>query len=274
MIDWPTFLAGLVASLIAALVTFVLGVKSGKNQTDRQRLQEMYRSLLVHFQDLKERLDSYPRRWEQYEEHHVGWETHYLPPVKKMEHEGNSVYIKARLFNEALELERDVLKFGYDVERYYDSLFDAIASNESLFKAPIDTSNDGRGRKCRRLKANDGQNYTTGISSRLFYFLQPGIGKRIEDALGSGGYLTFHDDRNPYEHELTINPGSYDDLPTFAQQIESLSRESGLHDELNSQRTSLKTRIDALIKKLSRRAKEPVPFWETFAGAFVDVFRP
>ncbi len=262
------------ASLIAALVTFVLGVKSGKNQTDRQRLQEMYRSLLVHFQDLKERLDSYPRRWEQYEEHHVGWETHYLPPVKKMEHEGNSVYIKARLFNEALELERDVLKFGYDVERYYDSLFDAIASNESLFKAPIDTSNDGRGHKCRRLKANDGQNYTTGISSRLFYFLQPGIGKRIEDALGSGGYLTFHDDRNPYEHELTINPGSYDDLSAFAQQIESLSRESGLYDELSSQRTSLKTRIDALIKKLSRRAKEPVPFWETFAGAFVDVFRP
>lgn len=192
------------ASLIAALVTFVLGVKSGKNQTDRQRLQEMYRSLLVHFQDLKERLDSYPRRWEQYEEHHAGWETHYLPPVKKMEHEGNSVYIKARLFNEALELERDVLKFGYDVERYYDSLFDAIASNESLFKEPIDTRNDGRGRKCRRLKANDGQSFTTGISSRLFYFLQPGIGKRIEDALGSGGYLTFHDDRNPYEHELTI----------------------------------------------------------------------
>ena len=100
-----------------ALVTFVLGVKSGKNQADRQRLQEMYKSLLVHFQDLKERLDSYPRRWDQYEEHRVGWEIHYLPTVKKMEHDGSSVYIKQRLFSEALELERDVVEFGYDVER-------------------------------------------------------------------------------------------------------------------------------------------------------------
>lgn len=274
MIDWPTFLAGLIASLIVALVTFVLGVKSGKNQADRQRLQEMYKSLLVHFQDLKERLDSYPRRWDQNEEHHVGWEIHYLPTVKKMEHDGSSVYIKQKLFNEALELERDVLKFGYDVERYYDDIFDAIASDDSLFKAPIDTSTDGRGRSCRRIKADDGQSYTTGRSSRLFCFLQPGIGKHIEGALGSGGYLTFHDDRNPYEHELTINPGSYDDLSIFAQRIESLSRKSGLYDELNSQRTSLKSRIDALTKILTRRAKEPVPFWETFSGAFIDVFRP
>lgn len=274
MIDWPTFLTGLIASLIVALVTFILGVKSGKNQADRQRLQEMYKSLLVHFQDLKERLDSYPRRWDQYEEHRVGWEIHYLPTVKKMEHDGSSVYIKQKLFSEALELERDVLEFGYDVERYYDDIFDVIASDDDLFKALIDTSTDGRGRNCRRIKADDGQSYTNGRSSRLFYFLQPGIGKHIEEALGSGGYLTFHDDRNPYEHELTINPGSYDDLSIFAQRIESLSRKSGLYDELNSQRTSLKRRIDALTKKLTRRAREPVLFWETFSGAFIDVFRP
>ena len=53
-----------------------------------------------------------------------------------------SVY-KAKLFSEALELERDVLEFGYDVERYYDDIFDAIASDDDLFKAPIDTSTDG-----------------------------------------------------------------------------------------------------------------------------------
>lgn len=234
----------------------------------------MYKSLLVHFQDLKDRLDSYPKRWEQYEEHRVGWDIRYLPPVKKMEHDGNSVYIKQKLFDEALELERDALKFGDDVERYYDDLFDAIASDDNLFIVPVDTSTDGRGRTCRKIKADDGQNYTTGRSSRLFCFLKPGIGKYIEGALESGGYLTFHDDRNPYEHELTINPGSYDDLSIFAWRIESLSRESGLYDELNSQRASLKSRIDVLTKKLARRAKEPVPFWETFAGAFIDVFRP
>ncbi|MEW6925999.1 hypothetical protein V3M53_01550 [Trueperella pyogenes] len=274
MIDWPTFLAGLAASLIVALVTFVLGVKSGKSQVDRQRLQEIYKSLLAHFQDLRERLDSYPRRWEQYEEHHVGWEIRYLPPVKKMEHDGDSVYIKPKLFNEALKLERDVLKFSYDVDRYYDELLDAIASEDGLFKVVVETDVDDFGHKCHRIKADDGKKYTTGRSSRLFYFLKPGIAQHIEDALKSGGYLTFHDDHNPYEHELVINSGSYDDLTVMAQRIELLSKECDLYDELNKARASLKLRIDSLTKKLARRAREPVPFWEIIGGAFIDVFRP
>lgn len=50
---WQTVLLSLATSLIVSLVTFILGLKSGKNQTDRAKLQNMYRDLYSHFLILK-----------------------------------------------------------------------------------------------------------------------------------------------------------------------------------------------------------------------------
>lgn len=271
MIDWSTYIASIITSLVVALVTFVLGVKSGKNQTDRQKLQELYKSLLVHFQDLKERLDSCPRRWEQYEEHSAGWNITYLPPVRKMERDGNSIYIRPRLFKETLELERDTLKFGFDVEQFYTEVFDAIESDKSLFNVPTETS---MGERTRKIKANDGKLYNTGRIMRLYECLSPGFSVSVRSALRSNGYLELHDDSNPYQFELIINPGAYKDSETLARKLGALVAECQSHDRLIAERDALKSRIDTLLKKLARRAKEPVPFWETFSGAFIDVFRP
>lgn len=38
-----TVLISLITSLIVSLITFTLGVKSGKNQSDRQQLKEFYK---------------------------------------------------------------------------------------------------------------------------------------------------------------------------------------------------------------------------------------
>lgn len=48
-----TVLISLITSLIVSLITFTLGVKSGKNQSDRQQLKEFYKKMTVHFQELK-----------------------------------------------------------------------------------------------------------------------------------------------------------------------------------------------------------------------------
>lgn len=230
--------------------------------------------MLVHFQDLRDRLDCYSRRWDQYEEYRVSWEILNLSPVEKMRHDGNAVYLKKLIITEALELECDVMAFGYAIEHYYYDLFDAIASSDNPFKSPDDTSTNAAGRNLRRIIADDRHAYTTGTTSRFLYFLQPEIGKHIKNSLGSGGCLAFRDGRNPIEYELIVEPGSYNDPSAFANKIESLSRESGLYDELNSQRVALKRRIEVLVRKLMRRAEEPMPFWETFVGSSMDVLRP
>ena len=45
------------------------------------------------------------------------------------------------------------------------------------------------------------------------------------------------------------------------------------YTELCNRKESLILRIDKLNKKLERKAKEPVGFWETMFGAFADMFR-
>ena len=45
------------------------------------------------------------------------------------------------------------------------------------------------------------------------------------------------------------------------------------YTELCSRKKSLILQIDKLNKKLERKAKEPVGFWETIIGAFADMFR-
>lgn len=273
-IDWPTVLVSLGVSLVVALITFTLGLKSGKNQADRQKLQDLYKSLLVHFEDMRERLDSYPRRWEQYDKKDIGWDTHYLPPARKMRDSGDSVYINKDIFDEALELERDTLSFSYDLQRFYDDFFDAIVGCEELIKTQVEVTRENRGHKCYSIKTSSDRKDTTGTGLRLFYFLKPGFENSITDALNKGGYLTFNDDRNPYQHVLTITQGSFDDASTMGIKLVELAKSCDSYEPLIKKRSDLKARIDKLTKKLTRKAKEPISFWETFFGAFGDMFRP
>ena len=54
---WQTIVLSFATSLIVSLITFILGLKSGKNQADRAKLQDLYKNLYSHFSDLKDSLN-------------------------------------------------------------------------------------------------------------------------------------------------------------------------------------------------------------------------
>ncbi|HEY8889362.1 MAG TPA: hypothetical protein VIM70_03830 [Clostridium sp.] len=45
-------ITSIITSLIVSTITFILGLRSGKNQSDRPKLKEVYRNLTVHFEKL------------------------------------------------------------------------------------------------------------------------------------------------------------------------------------------------------------------------------
>lgn len=47
-----TVIVSLLTSLIVSLVTFILGLKSGKNQSDREKVQGLYKKLYSHFNEI------------------------------------------------------------------------------------------------------------------------------------------------------------------------------------------------------------------------------
>ncbi len=87
-----TVLLSLATSLFVSMVTFILGLKSGKNQADRAKLQELYKNIHRHFSELKEALaDDCPKLWEHYKKN-----DEYLPLIKELESTGDILFINAK----------------------------------------------------------------------------------------------------------------------------------------------------------------------------------
>ena len=110
---WQTVLLSLATSLIVSFLTFVLGLKSGKNQTDRAKLQNLYKNLYSHFSELKESLQyDRPKSWESYKKVERGlYSIEYYPPVKELKRTGDLLFIKKKIADDALSLELQVVNY-------------------------------------------------------------------------------------------------------------------------------------------------------------------
>lgn len=116
-----TVLISLITSLIVSLITFTLGVKAGKNQSDRQQLKEFYKNITVHFQELKYGLDSYnPKTWVHYRDNNHN----YNPLIKSMVTNGDIIEINKTIAVQAEKLEKDVLIVGWKFYDKFQELFD------------------------------------------------------------------------------------------------------------------------------------------------------
>lgn len=72
------------------------------------------------------------------------------------------------------------------------------------------------------------------------------------------------------ERQLTIYPDALaENNITFATNISDFAMKT--MDCVASEKELLK-RIETIKKILAKRAKDPTSFWETFAGAFADIF--
>ena len=76
---------------------------------------------------------------------------------------------------------------------------------------------------------------------------------------------------NPPTREFTIYPGALKiSIDDFGVQInEFLGKEE---PNVEEQATQLIKEINKLDKRLIKKAKNPTGFWETFLGAFADIF--
>lgn len=108
-----TVLISLLTSLIVSLFTFTLGLRSGKNKADRQKLQELYKQLYNHFVDLKKSiLENRCKSWVDYDSIISEDKTIYTPPVKKLELSGDLIYLEKEIAVKASELESKIMDYG------------------------------------------------------------------------------------------------------------------------------------------------------------------
>lgn len=267
-------------SLIVSIITFILGLRAGKNQTDRAKLQLIYKQLYIHFEELKDALlRDQPKSWENYKKTERGfYSVEYFPPVKEMKSTGDLLYVKKKIAKKALDLEIQLMNYSSELTRHVPELHEALISDLGLYrenytfkkysgdtneKAHFETENTTN---CNRFWP---KNY------RIFYNKEATKKMLQELDKDSSCALDFTSGGNPAKYSAKIYPMSL--IVSVDEYTERLiaSFESNIsnYNELCSNKQKLITQIDSLNRIIACRVREPVNFWETIVGAFADVFR-
>ncbi len=209
---WQTVLLSLATSLIVCLITFILGLKSGKNQADRAKLQNLYRDLYSHFSDLKESLQrDRPKSWASYKKVERGFSLiEYFPPVKELKRSGDILFLNQRIANEALDLEKQVLNYSSSLDKHISNLHAALISDLKVYRegyifkngqpnssetAHFETANP---KGCSSFRRNNYRVlYNKEELTKLFQQLQESDSTAVE----------FTTDNNPISYSAKFYPG-------------------------------------------------------------------
>ena len=250
----------IMTSLIVSAITFIFGLKSGKNQADRDKLQGFYKEMYVGIRDIQKALsEDHPKRYENYESKTTGNRTQYLPPVTKIFYEGNNVFLNKTIAESSLDLERRCMTYGDRFSKMSESIHEIILDNLYLFA-------DGYKFETRASQKDDKRNLVScnpnGINSCILItysaFLSEEGRMNLEELLSDPETgVTFEKTyRGTVLYNTTIYPDGlkvpYTDFINCIMEKTSLKRE-----QLRSEKMQLIKKCDKKIKKLARRAKEP-----------------
>lgn len=268
-----TVIVSLLTSLIVSLVTFILGLKSGKNQSDREKVQGLYKKLYSHFNEIAIGIvEGKPKEWTDFECKDSLHRVEYFPLVKKLDLEGELIYIKDRIASLSKQLELDCLAYPCKCSQLVEKFEETLKESSGLFCGELQLENE-------RMIAYKTTN-PNGVKTYQYvnYYLLFDKEKRDETLRRfferNDCAFVFSTRGNPAKHSLTIYPGGIiDDANTAIQLVDSICQSTDGYSELCRNRNQLQKRLKKIKKVTAKRAREPFTFWETIGGAFADMFK-
>nr|WP_295684987.1 hypothetical protein [uncultured Lachnoclostridium sp.] len=273
-----TIIVSLSTSLIVSLITFVLGMKSGKNQTDRLKLQDMYKQIYSHFYNLKEGLaDGRPKEWTDYKKVETMHTIKYYPPIRELKQTGDILYIKKKIADMALSLEKDCLSYAYQCNCLIAKLHESIFTHPDFYKGEYSYETYQKRDDTSHFKTSNTNKCITYRYESYFTFFDD---KKLREILQNWDKseqpyaITFSTRGNPPKYSFTLFPCDLkvDTSIYICQLLEIFKRDIPAYSGMIEEKEKLEGQIEKLCKKLISRAKEPSGFWETFFGAFADIF--
>ncbi len=185
---------------------------------------------------------------------------------------------RKKIADEALDLEMQIMNYSYALTKHIPEIHAALISDMGMYK-------DGYTFKKYQRSDNETAHFETanpnGCNSfwpqnyRVLYNREETIKlfERMQEH--SSAAIEFTTGGNPTTYSAKIYPdGITVSASEYAEWLFlALGKNVEGYTELCNRKESLILRIDKLNKKLERKAKEPVGFWETMFGAFADMFR-
>ena len=272
-----TILTSLVTSIIVSAFTFVLGLKSGKNQADRAFLQELYKQLYAHFSELEKGIkENRPKKWVDYKSIKSGNRIQYYPVAKEMERTGDLIFLNNAIANRALVLEMLCLNYENEIVKRCKLVHDYLVNSKDLFVGELENETNLKDTRylmktknptsCRSFRE---ENYGVLLDPET---LKDVLNKRDNDEMEYAIIFRLKSELGKTERQITIFPQSIaTDNISFSNKINEYIVANVNRSEID--KGELLKKLKILKKQLKKRAKNPTGFWETVLGAFLDIIR-
>jgi|GEM_PF-6833154 len=261
-----TILVSIITSLIVSVIVFILGLRAGKNQTDRPKLKEIYRRLSVHFQDLLYHIQlGKPKRREHFQRKRIFYaET----PVIEIREKGLDIDLSQRVVKNIDQLENECITFGYSYLNALQKVLDLAISR--LRDHSISPPNE----KKQSIKSGQpGTFFEVNFGILLVHEELLRICTRLNEDQNLGIRLQIS--RKNTDFSFCVNANSLKDvnISEFLLAIHQTSINLPDVVEVLAEKKRLVTSLQTKIKRLNQRTRDPHSFWETLIGAFGDLFK-
>lgn len=246
-------------SLIVSLITFILGLKAGKNQADRQIIKTKYKEIFKYLKHISNRLcTTNPIRWSECKSIKVNGNTGmYISKIMEMNNDGELEEISKKLVNMLLDLEKRAFDYAYDYFGFFIKIEEIIKEKMNLYEYSEPQNINGT-----TISHIDLGQYLFGESiDEKIKWLNDGSMKGFDFMTRDGSHKTIYDNFKNIK------------ISEFVREVSKEVNELEEFKILISTREDLIKYIDDVNKKVSRKIKEPFPFWRTFLGAFSDIFK-
>jgi len=274
-----TVLISLFTSLIVSLFTFTLGLKSGKNQADRAKLQDIYKRLYLHFDSLREALEANePKRWDQFKSVKISSNSSQsVPVVREMKYNGEGLYVREDFFRSALTLEAELVSFGQNT---YNSIGEIHKCLMGLKEYCIDGGKFESYDKGEEKYFLSSTRNTIGCSFReydyrCFYDRNSIKNIFLEQEQSTNLSIKFSCYKNGFKYSFQLFPNSLSisNDEFFNKFYASITQYIPSFFDYASKKDMFNNRINKLNKKLKQKAIDPHSFKATLGGALADIFR-
>ncbi len=264
-------LISLCTSAVVGFFTFVIGTKSGKNQADRAKVQDLFIELLNEFESISKRLDTHPKVWGDFPHEGNHRRSISVTPLRKIKSNGDYVYIPEKQLKNLEELEKDALAYGWKVLELVEKIPTIMHDNPDWFESQGEYLPGDRYNKPSVYTMKSKGNQRSYRYANIYDFLDA---QKLSRQLEEGIELVYNDERSPEHVSVTIIPELLKVTPAqFAHSVSNslLSSEEGR--SIVTEKTALASRLALQVQLLRKQARDPFPLWKTFGSAIKDMGR-
>lgn len=266
---WLSVIISFFTSLIVSSITFVFGLRSGKNQVDRLKLKDIYKELYNYFDELLSRLDVFnPKQLCDFPEDRK--KSMYIATMRRLKEEGSLLELPDDFSQELENLELKYLRFSHN---FFKILMNHKSFIIELLKKYSICLRELKNSITSIDKDRKNSYFEESFGSILNESEVDKICSRLNNNNELGICLFLKDCDNIFRFYIYSNSLKNLSVSDFILELSSSFLKLPDVKKVLEERKDIIELINKMLSVLKKRAIDPHPFWITIKMTILDIFK-